>query len=76
MLQRDMNSRRELVAAKNRAREQHIDLLKERLSIYQHDPVRFAEAIASIQERLRSLQEDLQAFEDSEIGDLEASPPG
>ena len=61
-----MNSRRQLVAAKNRARQQHIGLLIERLAIYKHDPVRFAEAIAAIEERLRALQEDLQAFEDSE----------
>jgi hypothetical protein len=68
-----MKSRRKLVAAKNRARQQHIHLLEARLSIYQQDPVRFAEAIASIQERLRSLQQDRQAFEDSEMGDFEAA---
>ena len=62
-----MKSRRKLVAAKNRARQQHIDLLNARLAIYRQDPVRFAEAIAVIEQRLRSLQEDQQEFADSEV---------
>jgi len=61
-----MTSRRELVAAKNRARRQHIELLTERLAIYLIDPVRFAEAIAVLRERIRSLEHDAQTFEEPE----------
>ena len=63
-----MNSRHELVAAKNRAREEHIRLLNERLTVYMTDPVRFAERLALVRERIRVLQDTPEAFSDSERG--------
>jgi hypothetical protein len=65
-----MSSRHELVAAKNRARERHIELLSERLSIYLIDSVKFAESISSIRDRIRFLQDDPRTFEDSELRQL------
>ena len=70
MLSQGMNSRHELVVAKNGAREHHLKLLNERLAIYMNDPERFAESIALIRERIRALQDKEQAFSDSERGSL------
>ena len=66
-----MNSRHELVAAKNRARGEHIRLLNERLTVYMTDPVRFADRIALVRERIRVLQDTPEAFSDSERGGCE-----
>ena len=65
-----MTSRRELVAAKNAAREKHIEALTERLAILMENPERFIDSIAAVKERIRSLQGKPKTFSDSEADQL------
>ena len=70
VLKHGMTSRKELVAAKNLARKNHLEALSERLAILMENPEKFADSIAALRERIRSLQERPKTFSDSEAGKL------
>ena len=60
-----MSDWKSLIAARDDARRQHMQLIKERIAIYMRNRADFADGIDRLQEMLRTLEDVRPAFEDS-----------
>ena len=65
MLSYGMSGWKQLVAARDDARQHHIELIRERIAIYMRNDVELADEIARLRKMLRHLENVRPTFADS-----------